>query len=142
MSSKDLKTRLESQFCRMNCQMFSWPLSSGARGGSGINDMLLGTFSIFVPCQPVNKISKWKVPLPGGQSRDSNLYGLTALRLASVHCCAPRGLIARSFATRCTVPVPIPSDLATFKIPTPFASCFRTFRSVAPSIFGRPSFTP
>ena len=23
-----------------------------ARGGSGINDMLLGTFSIFVPCQP------------------------------------------------------------------------------------------
>jgi hypothetical protein len=43
---------------------------------------------------------------------------------------------------RCTVPVPIPSDLATFKIPTPFASCFRTFRSVALSIFGRPSFTP
>ena len=28
------------------------PLSSGARGGSSINDMLLGTFSIFVPCQP------------------------------------------------------------------------------------------
>jgi hypothetical protein len=27
--------------------------------------------------------------------------------------------------------VPIPSDLATFKMPTPFASCFRTFRSVA-----------
>ena len=27
---------------------------------------------------------------------------------------------------RCTVPVPIPSDLAIFKIPTPFASCFRT----------------
>jgi len=35
----------------------------------------------------------------------------------------------------------MPSDLATFKIPTPFASCLRTFRSVAPSIFGRPSFT-
>jgi galactonate dehydratase len=32
---------------------------------------------------------------------------------------------------RCTVPVPIPSDLATFKIPTPLASCFRTFRSLA-----------
>jgi hypothetical protein len=47
-----------------------------------------------------------------------------------------------SFAMRCTVPVPSPSDLATFKIPTPFASCFRTFRSVALSIFGRPSFTP
>ena len=37
---------------------------------------------------------------------------------------------------RWTVPVPIPSDLATFKIPKPFASCFRTFRSVALSIFG------
>jgi len=47
-----------------------------------------------------------------------------------------------SFEIRCTVPVPMPSDLATFKIPTPFASCFRTFRSVALSIFGRPSFTP
>ena len=54
----------------------------------------------------------------------------------------PRGLIARSFAMRWTVPVPMPSDLATFKIPTPFASCFRTFRSVVLSIFGRPSFTP
>jgi len=37
---------------------------------------------------------------------------------------------------RCTVPVPMPSDFATFKIPTPFASWFRTFRSVALSIFG------
>src|SRR5262245_25062754 len=36
-----------------------------------------------------------------------------------------------SFAMRWTVPVPTPSDLATFKIPTPFASCCRTFRSVA-----------
>src|SRR5262249_56420517 len=35
------------------------------------------------------------------------------------------------FARRCTVPVPSPSDLATFKIPMPFASCFRTLRSVA-----------
>jgi putative SOS response-associated peptidase YedK len=42
---------------------------------------------------------------------------------------------------RWTVPVPSPSDLATFKMPTPFASCFRTWRSVAPSIFGCPSFT-
>src|SRR5262245_51055358 len=47
-----------------------------------------------------------------------------------------------SFAMRWTVPVPIPSDLATFKIPTPFASCFRTLRSVVLSTFGRPSFTP
>ena len=29
MSSKDLKIRFDSQFCRMNCQIFSWPLSSG-----------------------------------------------------------------------------------------------------------------
>jgi hypothetical protein len=32
---------------------------------------------------------------------------------------------------RCTVPVPMPSDLATFKIPTRFASSLRNFRSVA-----------
>ena len=31
-----------------------------------------------------------------------------------------------SFAMRWTVPVPMPSDLATFRIPVPFASCFRT----------------
>jgi hypothetical protein len=36
----------------------------------------------------------------------------------------------------------MPSDLATFKIPTPFAGSLRTFRSVTRSIFGRPSFTP
>ena len=47
-----------------------------------------------------------------------------------------------SFAMRWTVPVPMPSDLATFKIPMPFASCFRALRSVVLSIFGRPSFTP
>jgi hypothetical protein len=33
----------------------------------------------------------------------------------------------------------MPSYLATFKIPMPFASCCRTFRSVAVSIFGRPN---
>ena len=47
-----------------------------------------------------------------------------------------------SFAIRWTVPVPMPSDLATFRIPMPFASCFRTLRLVALSIFGGPSFTP
>jgi hypothetical protein len=36
-----------------------------------------------------------------------------------------------SFAMRWTVPVPMPKDLATLKIPTPFASCFRTLRLVA-----------
>src|SRR6266699_3474272 len=34
MSSKDLKMRFDSQFSRMNCQIFSWLFSSGARGGS------------------------------------------------------------------------------------------------------------
>ena len=34
--------RLDSQFCRMNCQMFSWGLSSGARGGSGRNLEIFG----------------------------------------------------------------------------------------------------
>ncbi len=45
MSSKDLKIRFDSQFCRMNCQIFSWLLSSGARGGSGRSEMLLGILS-------------------------------------------------------------------------------------------------
>ena len=39
--------RLDSQFCRMNCQMFSWGLSSGARGGSGRSDRLVGNSEIF-----------------------------------------------------------------------------------------------
>src|SRR6516225_9893565 len=92
------------------------------------------------PYPGVNRAVATFWSLPGGQSRGSNLLdGLTALKLASVHCCAPRGLIARSFAMRCTVPVPIPSDLATLKIQTPYASCFRTLRSVALSICGRPS---
>ena len=47
MSSKDLKTRFDSQFCRMNCQMFSWGLSSGERGGSGKSEMLLGSLEVF-----------------------------------------------------------------------------------------------
>jgi hypothetical protein len=45
MSSKDLKMRFESQFWRMNCQIFSWLLSSGARGGNGRSEMLLAAAS-------------------------------------------------------------------------------------------------
>jgi hypothetical protein len=37
----------------MNCQMFSWPLSSGARGGSGTSEALLGTISALAPCAMV-----------------------------------------------------------------------------------------
>src|SRR5215831_11969376 len=72
--------------------------------------------------------------LPGGGGRTYNFATSTKDGSASFH--------PSSFEMRCTVPVPSPSDLATFKIPTPFASCFRTFRSVALSIFGRPSFAP
>jgi hypothetical protein len=42
MSSNDLKMQFDSQFCRMNCQMFSWLLSSGERGGNGSREMLVG----------------------------------------------------------------------------------------------------
>ncbi len=41
MSSKVSKTRLESQFARRYCQMFSTGLSSGAREGSQIGVMFL-----------------------------------------------------------------------------------------------------
>src|SRR5215831_16733661 len=47
MSSKDLKIRFDNQFCRMNCQIFSWPLSSGVRGGSCKSEMLFGTLRAY-----------------------------------------------------------------------------------------------
>jgi len=47
-----------------------------------------------------------------------------------------------SFAMRWTVPVPMSSDLATFKIPIPFASCFRTLRSVVLLAAACPSRVP
>ena len=40
MSSKDLKIRFESQFSRMNCQMFSWGFSSGHLAGNAMSVML------------------------------------------------------------------------------------------------------
>ena len=52
MSSKDLKIRFDSQFCRMDCQIFSWGLGSGARGGSGRSDRLLGILRSWALCQP------------------------------------------------------------------------------------------
>jgi hypothetical protein len=36
----------------MNCQMFSWGLSSGERGGSGISEILLGTLRACDLCHP------------------------------------------------------------------------------------------
>ena len=45
MSLNDLKTRFESQFSRMNCQMFSCGFSSGHFAGNAIRVMLGGTIS-------------------------------------------------------------------------------------------------
>ena len=43
----------------MNCQMFSWLLSSGARGGNGRSEILLGTFRSFAPTNsPARKGSR------------------------------------------------------------------------------------
>ena len=43
MSLNDLKTRFESQFSRMNCQMFSCRFGSGHFAGNAIRVMLGGT---------------------------------------------------------------------------------------------------
>ena len=52
ISSYDLKIRLESQFSRMNWQMFSTGLSSGDLGGKGKSVMLDGISSFPVVCHP------------------------------------------------------------------------------------------
>ena len=52
MLSKLVKMRLDSQFCRMNCQMFSCAFNSGERGGSGSSEMLLGTCKQLCPVPP------------------------------------------------------------------------------------------
>ena len=55
MLSKPAKMRLDSQFCRMNCQMFSCSFSSGERGGSGSSEMLQGTRKRPVPSRLVEQ---------------------------------------------------------------------------------------
>ena len=52
ISSYDLKTRLDNQFSRMYCQMFSTGLSSGDLGGRGRSVMLGGILSLPVVCYP------------------------------------------------------------------------------------------
>jgi|ETNmetMinimDraft_16_1059900.scaffolds.fasta_scaffold02030_3 hypothetical protein len=52
ISSYDLKTRLDSQFSRMNCHTFSTGLSSGDLGGSGNMVMFGGIMSLPVVCHP------------------------------------------------------------------------------------------
>src|SRR3954464_10925327 len=46
------KIRLEIQFSRMYCQMFSTGFNSGALEGSGTSVMLSGTTSFLDWCQP------------------------------------------------------------------------------------------
>ena len=50
------KTRLMievvHELAKEGCQMFSWPLSSGARGGSGTSEMLFGSTRALAPCHP------------------------------------------------------------------------------------------
>ena len=50
ISSCDLKTRLDNQLSRMNCQMFSTGLSSGDLGGKNRSVMLGGITSLPVVC--------------------------------------------------------------------------------------------
>src|ERR1700719_3991181 len=52
MSRYDVKMRLESQFSRMNCQMFSTGLSSGDFAGRGSRVMFLGMVSLAERCEP------------------------------------------------------------------------------------------
>ena len=52
ISSYDPKTRLDSQFSRMNCHMFSTGFSSGDLGGNGRRVMLDGITSLPVVCHP------------------------------------------------------------------------------------------
>jgi hypothetical protein len=84
-----------------------------------------------------------KAPPPGGVpagARSRRMPPRAAQPLGSV---SPTPLSSSFYLSsmRWTALVPMRSDLATFSIPTPFASCCRTFRSVALSMFGRPSFT-
>jgi hypothetical protein len=98
------------------------PSAEGIRGGGSLSDFQFP-----------------KVPLQGAPHRGALLADARTRRLAlgkSQHHASTVFYIS-SFATRWTVPVPMASDLATFKIHTPFASCCRTFRSVALSVFGR-----
>jgi hypothetical protein len=54
----DKSSRFDSQFYRINCQIFSWPLSSGARGGSCKSEILLGTLRALAPCQRLDQVRR------------------------------------------------------------------------------------
>ena len=69
MLSCDVKTRFDSQLSRMNCQMFSTGLSSGLFEGIATIEMLVGSSSLGVRCQPAWSISStaWA---PGAMASD------------------------------------------------------------------------
>ena len=76
----------------------------------------------------MTKFSKWKVPPTGGSSAPKQTVGELG---TTRHCCAPRRRIARSFEMRCTVPVPMPRDLATIPLMVRWIAC-TTRSSVSP----------
>ena len=60
--------------------MFSWGLSSGERGGSGISETLGGVLSALAPCQPAwSKIRMACVrgAILGGDVVEMDLHGLS-----------------------------------------------------------------
>src|ERR1700735_2650952 len=58
MASTFSKTRLESQFWRRYCQIFSTGFSSGAREGRKIGVMFSGTSSLPVVCHPARSSTR------------------------------------------------------------------------------------
>src|SRR6185369_13102159 len=105
MSSKDLKIWFDSQFCRMNCQIFSWPLSSGARGGSCKSEMLLGTLRALAPSR-CNSGSFDGLDLDW-RARCSNLYvairQIGASDWVGYHFSQKKAIFLLAFATRARI---------------------------------------
>ena len=75
----------------MNCQMFSWLLSSGARGGNGRSEILLGTFRSFAPTNsPARKGSRPRAS-HDQRTQSTYLFGAVCRNAEPVppSCCPP-----------------------------------------------------
>src|SRR3954462_6415993 len=57
MSREEANTRLDNQFSRRNCQIFSTGFNSGARAGRSTSVRLSGTTRSLVRCHPARSIS-------------------------------------------------------------------------------------
>ena len=68
MSSQDLKMRFDSRLSRMNRQMVSMGVNSGALGGNGGGVMLAGPSSLAVVRHPAR--SRTRTPWAFGATRD------------------------------------------------------------------------